>query len=98
MASGKTYKAFIKMIEPRPEHLRSVPFGIGGDENYFELLRCGRGHILESLSDHGHLQRAHIRAVGVSEVQKRCVTLRPGRKIEGRPGRVGQYKSRFRQW
>jgi len=96
-ASRQAYETFIKVIEPRAQHLRAVPFGIGGHKYDLKPIRGGGRYFLESLSNRGHLERAHVRAMGVPEKKQRGVSLGLQRKIERSSGRIRQRKFWFRE-
>jgi hypothetical protein len=73
--AGQADEVLIEMIEPLAQHLRRVAVGIGGNKNYFELIFGIGRQFLECSSDHGHLQRAHVRTMRVAEEEQRYVTL-----------------------
>lgn len=83
-ASREANETLIKAIEVHAQYLRRIVCGIGGDKNHLELAGRSRRQFPQRIRNHMHLQRTHVRAMGVSEKQKRHISPGVGVKIERR--------------
>ena len=97
LASREADEALIEVIKPGAQSRWGVALWIGGDEDHLELIRKVGRQRLQGVGHNQHLERTHVRAMGVSEEQQRDVTfgLRP--KIERGPGGIAEGESRLGQ-
>src|SRR5215831_12568886 len=97
LASREANKTLVKTVEPGPECVGFVSCWISRNEDHFDLIRKIFWHLLEDRSDIRHMERALIRATGVSEEEERNVPLGLFVEIKQRSGSIGQSKFRFWQ-
>ena len=92
---GESDELRVEMVEPGPDHRRSVADRIGGHEHDRHPAAIGRRHLAQRGGGQGHVDRTDVGAVGVPEVDEGHPAGGGGGHVVGVPGRVGQGHGRL---
>lgn len=95
--SGQADKPPIEIVELPAQFRTRVARGIRRNKNQFHAAGSPQGQLLQGRRDVGHVHRALIRAICITEEQECNRTLRSVPEIKRSTGGIHKGKSRFRQ-